>query len=96
MLKMAPRTTAEILAQAEALATRFELGELPGPSAAHVDGALYRAVFAAFEHRAHADAELGSAIHAARDGGASWATIGAMVALTGEAVRSRYGLTSTR
>jgi hypothetical protein len=93
---MAPRTTAEVLAQAEELASRFERGELPGPSATHVDGELYRAVFAAFEHRAHADAELEAAIHAARDGGASWAAIGAMVGLSGEAVRSRYGLTAAR
>jgi hypothetical protein len=91
---MAPRTTAEILAQAEELAARFESGELPGPSATHVDGVLYRAVFEAFEHRAHADAELEAAIHNARGGGASWAAIGSMIGLTGEAVRSRYGLTT--
>jgi hypothetical protein len=93
---MAPRTTAEVLAQAGELASRFENGELPGPSAVHVDGALYRALFAAFEQRSHADAALDAAVHAARDGGASWAAIGAMLGLTGEAVRSRYGLTSTR
>lgn len=89
---MAPRTTAEIMAQADQLADRFERGEIPGPSAKHVDGAIFRSIFAAFEQRAHADAELVSAIDAARLAGASWATIGSMIGLTGEAVRSRYGL----
>lgn len=93
---MAPRTTAEVLAQAEELAARFEQGDLPGRSATHVDGALYRAVFAAFEQRAYADAALEVAVHAAREGGASWAAIGAMVGLTGEGVRSRYGMASTQ
>ena len=45
---------------------------------------------------AHADAELEASIHAVRDGGASWAAIGAMVGLSGEAVRARYGLTAAR
>jgi hypothetical protein len=93
---MAPRTTAEVLAQAEELASRFERGELPGRAATHVDGELYRAVFAAFEQSAHADVELAAAIRSAREGGASWAAIGSMIGLSGEAVRARYGLTTAR
>jgi hypothetical protein len=89
---MAPRTTKEILAAAEQLAARFESGELPGSSATHVDGEIFRSIFEAFERRAHADADLAEAIVSARQKGASWDSIGSMIGTTGEAARSRYGL----
>ncbi len=89
---MAPRTTQEILAAAEGLAARFEAGELPGPNAAQVDGEIFRSIFKAFEQSAHAEAVLSDAIARARLQGASWDSIGAMIATTGEAARSRFGM----
>ncbi len=93
---MAPRTTEEILAQAGELADRFERGELPGPGATHLDGAVYRAILDAFEQRAHAEVSLADAVQTARKAGASWAAIGAMIGVTGEAVRARYGLATSK
>jgi hypothetical protein len=89
---MAPRTTEEILAAAEGLSARFEAGELPGPTATRVDGEVFRLIFKAFEQSAYAEAARSDAIAYARSQGATWDSIGAMIATTGEAARSRFGL----
>ena len=79
----------EILDQAEELATRFEQHE---PVEANVkDASALRTVFAAFQARADAERQLSEAVAEARQGGHSWAAIGAMLGTSGEAARQRYG-----
>jgi hypothetical protein len=84
-----PRTTQEILDQADELAARFEALE-PGPSDV-TDASPLREVRLAFQERATAERRLSDAVTAARADGHSWAAIGAMVGTSGEAVRQRYG-----
>ena len=89
-----PRTTQEILDQAEELAARFENHD---PNEAHIQGATsLRAVRLAFQSRADAERRLADAVSVARADGHSWATIGAMVGTSGEAARQRYGLPATK
>jgi hypothetical protein len=82
-----PRTVEEILAQADALARRFEEAE-PADS---VDGAPLRAVREAFEDLALAQKRLAERVAVAKASGHSWASIGAMLGTSGEAARQRYG-----
>ena len=61
------------------------------------DAMSLRAVRAASEDRAAAEARLAEAVSVARAEGHSWAAIGAMVGTSGEAARQRYGrLAATR
>ena len=84
-----PRTTEEIVAQADELAKRFEDYE-PQPSDA-VDGTPLRSVREAFEDLALAQKRLSERVSVARASGLSWAAIGAMMGTSGEAARQRYG-----
>jgi len=89
-----PRTTKEIIDQADALAARFEAHE-PAPDEME-DAASLRAVRLAFQERAGAEHRLADAVSVARAQGHSWATIGAMVGTSGEAARQRYGQPVTK
>lgn len=85
-----PRTTQEILDQAEELATRFERHE---PVETNVrDATVLRTVHAAFQARADAERQINEAVTQARLDGHSWASIGAMLGTSGEAARQRHGL----
>ncbi len=89
-----PRTTQEILEQAEDLATRFENHE---PDAANInDAGALRSLRMAFLARADAERDLVSAVGVARTDDCSWAAIGAMVGTSGEAARQRYGQPATK
>ncbi len=84
-----PRTSQEILDQAQELASRFEDHE---PDEASIkDAASLRAVRLAFQSRADAERLLTESVAAARTDGHSWAAIGAMVGTSGEAARQKYG-----
>jgi hypothetical protein len=83
-----PRSAQEILDDADELAARFEAHE-PGNDV-H-DATELRLVRDAFLARANAERTLGEAVVRARRNGHSWASIGAMVATSGEAARQRYG-----
>jgi hypothetical protein len=89
-----PRTTQEILDQANELAARFENHE-PDPANSDDAGAL-RELRAAFSNRAEAERALVAAVDTARAAGHSWASIGAMVGTSGEAARQRYGRKAQR
>jgi hypothetical protein len=84
-----PRSTTEMLAQAEELAKRFEDYEPTKDDG--VDARSLRDIRHAFLRRAEADREMSDAVAVARAEGHSWATIGAMLGTTGEAARQRYG-----
>jgi hypothetical protein len=84
-----PRSTTEILAQAEELAKRFEDYEPTKDDG--VDARSLRDIRHAFLRRAEADREMSDAVAVARAEGHSRATIGAMLGTTGEAARQRYG-----
>ena len=88
-----PRTTQEILDQADRLAARFEQHD---PTDDTKDATTLRAVREAFQGRAVVERRLADAVEAARDDGHSWAAIGAMVGTTGEAARQRYGRSATK
>lgn len=89
-----PRTTQEILDQADELAARFENHE-PDPTSSDDAGAL-RDLRTAFSNRADAERALVAAVDAARAAGHSWASIGAMIGTSGEAARQRYGRAARR
>jgi hypothetical protein len=89
-----PRTTQEILDQADELAARFEDHE-PGEGASR-DAIALRTVREAFVARANAERQLADAVAAARGEGHSWASIGAMLGTSGEAARQRYSRTSSQ
>jgi len=84
-----PRSTEEILAQADELAKRFEEYE-PAEGDA-VDARSLRDIRQAFLRRAEAEREISEAVTVARAEGHSWAAIGAMLGTSGEAARQRYG-----
>lgn len=84
-----PRTIDEIISQAEELAARFEEHE---PNADDVlDASALRELREAFFARAEAEKRVTEAVAKARANGHSWASIGAMIGTSGEAVRQRYG-----
>lgn len=83
-----PRSTDEILAQAELLADQFEAAAGPGHLRPARELELVRRSFLALADR---DRRLGEAVVAARQAGHSWAAIGAMLGTSGEAARQRYG-----
>ncbi len=82
-----PRTAQEILDNADELAARFERAE-PGDLR---EASALRTVREAFVSRAETERALRVAVVEARHDGHSWASIGAMVATSGEAARQRYG-----
>ena len=84
-----PRSTKEILAQAEEFAKRFEDYEPTTDDG--LDARSLRDIRHAFLRRAEADREISDAVAVARAEGNSWATIGAMLGTSGEAARQRYG-----
>jgi hypothetical protein len=86
-----PRTMEEIAAQADDLAKRFEMEELPGPNSRVLDGTPLRQVREAFEDYALAQRRLAERVAVARAAGHSWAVIGSMIGTSGEAARQRYG-----
>ena len=89
-----PRTTDEIVNQAEELAARFEDHE---PDADDIrDASALRKLRQAFLARAGAEQRVADAVRKARADGHSWASIGAMVGTSGEAARQRYGLRSPK
>jgi hypothetical protein len=89
-----PRTVEEIINQAEVLAARFESHE---PDTNDVkDATALRQVRNAFLDRAETERRLGETVETARAQGHSWASIGAMVGTSGEAVRQKYGQTAPR
>ncbi|MGH3743266.1 MAG: hypothetical protein ACRDTP_00215 [Mycobacteriales bacterium] len=87
-----PRSLKEILDRADDLANEFEQRD-PGDAK---DAASLRAVRAASQERASAEARLVDAISVARAEGHSWAAIGAMVGTSGEAARQRYGQAASK
>lgn len=84
------RTVEEIIANADKLAEYFENFE---PKAPGKNAAPLGKVRKAFEDMADSQEVLLAAIQEARETGLSWASIGAMVGTTGEAVRQKYGPT---
>ncbi len=89
-----PRSTKEIIDQADALARRFE-DNVPDPSNLKQTETL-RQVREAFFGRARAESDLLDAVGAARADGQSWSAIGAMLGTSGEAARQRYGAVIAR
>lgn len=86
-----PRTTDEIISQAEELAARFEEH---APDADDIrDASALRELRRAFLARAEAEQRVTEAVRRARANGHSWASIGDMVGTSGEAARQKYGLT---
>ena len=83
-----PRTAKEIIGQADELAARFEQHD-PEP-ANFKDAASLRAVRQAFGAWGEAECHLAEAVVIAQTEGHSWAAIGAMVGMSGEAARQRY------
>ena len=83
-----PRTAQEILDHADELAARFETHEPGDDIHEATELRLFREAFVA---RADAERALGEAVVRARHDGHSWASIGAMVGISGEAARQRYG-----
>jgi hypothetical protein len=84
-----PRTTEEILAQADELTRLFEEHD---PKAGDVrDARALRDIAAAFARVADSERGLTDAVSVARAEGHSWAAIGAMLGTSGEAARQRYG-----
>ncbi|AYY15434.1 hypothetical protein EF847_10840 [Actinobacteria bacterium YIM 96077] len=84
-----PRTTAEIIAQADELARQFEDYE-PQPGDEENVSPLTRLRLAALK-RAEAEREMVNRVRAARADGAQWRDIGEAVGTSGEAARQRYG-----
>jgi Flp pilus assembly protein TadD len=84
-----PRSTKEIIDQADALAQRFE--EHPPDASSLRSADTLRQVREAFLGRARAESDLVKAVEAARSDGQSWSAIGAMLGTSGEAARQRYG-----
>lgn len=83
-----PRSVEEILRQADELAARFEAYEPSEADELNADAvALLRS---AARERSEAEQHVLDAVHAAREGGMSWAAIGACVGTSGEAARQRY------
>lgn len=85
---MSRLSSEEILRDAEQLAERFERWE---PSASRsLDASPMRALHAACERAAAAQAGLDAAVGAARAAGFSWAYIGSVLGTNGDAARKRY------
>ena len=84
-----PRSLDEMMAQADALADRFEAYE-PEPGDRDTVAPLTQLRLAALK-RAEAEREIAEAVANARRSDTSWKAIGAAVGTSGEAARQRYG-----
>lgn len=84
-----PRTREQIIAQAEQLAQRFEDYE-PKPDDKR-DASHIHALRAAALALGEAEQAAVDAVSAAREGGYSWAVIGAQLGTSGEGARQKYG-----
>ena len=84
-----PRTREQIIAQAEELAKRFESYE-PKPDDRR-DASHIHALREAAQALGDAEQRISSAVADAREGGYSWALIGAQLGTSGEAARQKYG-----
>lgn len=83
-----PRTVEEILQHADELSARFEDYE-PDPADKR-DAPAFAALRSVVAEKARAEREMLDAVSAARQAGASWASIGAVIGTSGEAARQRY------
>lgn len=84
-----PRSTQEILDNADHLAAIFE-GDDVKPD--HIrDAAPLRALLTAVQARADVERSIIEAVDEARRQGISWAAIGGYLGTSGEAARQRYG-----
>ena len=83
-----PRSTEEILAQADELAREFEEYD-PKPGDRERVSPEFRLRIAALK-RAEAEAEVAAAVTEARRKQISWAKIGASLGTTGQSARERY------
>lgn len=81
-----PRSVDEILAQADALADRFESDDFDGATMSPAEYELHAAARA----RADAEARVVAAVRSARGDGLSWSKVGHLVGTSGEAARQRY------
>lgn len=88
-----PLSLQQILDQQDELAARFENYE-PSPDDER-DPEAFKALLAAATHRADAEAEIATAVAAARAAGYSWAVIGGAIGTTGQSVQQRYGRIAT-
>lgn len=89
-----PRSTADILAHADALAARFE-AHSPDPDNIRDAGALRHLAHAVVE-AANAERAVGDAVAAARADGHPWSAIAAQLGTSGEAARQRFAQHVTR
>lgn len=84
-----PRSTQEIIDQADALARRFEDHVPDIDNTKSADSLM--GVRQAFLSRAAVETVLMNAVASARIDGQSWSAIGTMLGTSGEAARQRYG-----
>ena len=84
-----PRSTQEIIDQADALARRFEDHVPDIDNTKSADSLM--GVRQAFLSRADSEKVLMDAVASARIDGQSWSAIGMMLGTSGEAARQRYG-----
>jgi len=89
-----PRTSDEIINQAEELAARFEDHE-PDPDEIK-DASALRELRYTFLARAESEQRVIDAVRKARTDGHSWASIGAMIGTSGEAARQKYRQVASR
>lgn len=80
-----PRSTQDIIDSADELTKRFEAMQ-PQERGSPTLAAIHRAVVA----RAQSEADIATAVMAAREEGISWARIGAYLGTSGEAARQKY------
>ena len=83
-----PRSLHDLLAQADALADRFEQYD-PQPGDTEAVSPVTAVRLAALR-RAEAERGLAEAVRAAREGRVSWQAIGQAAGTSGEAARQRY------
>lgn len=84
-----PRSTQQIIEQAEELAQKFEAYE-SGPEDEVYPGEALVVIHHAVRERAEAERHVYEAVRYARKDGLPWAAIGAALGTTGEAARQRY------
>jgi 3-mercaptopyruvate sulfurtransferase SseA len=89
-----PRSTKEIIEQADELSKRFQ-DHVPGATNVRTADTL-RQVRQAFFDRPEAEKNLTAAVEAAGTYDQSWAAIGAMLGTSGEAASQRYGMPAVK
>lgn len=85
-----PRTTQEIIDNADKLARQFE--EMDVDTLDWRDATPLRHINAAVVARGQTERQVADAVNEARAAGFSWALIGAHLGTSAEAARQRYGL----